>query len=464
MASITIRNLDPAAKEALRRRAALNGRSMEEEARHLLAGLEQQPDTLKAVSPPPSAPDIAGTLSGKRILLIIGGGIAAYKCLDLARRLRERGASVRAIMTEAAGEFITPLAVGALTANHVFTELFDRQAEQDVGHIRLAREADLIVVAPATADLMAKMANGLANDLASAVLLAAKSPILIAPAMNPAMWNNAATRRNCETLSGDGVAFIGPNRGEMAESGEAGTGRMAEPVEIVAEIERRLDDRPKPLKGRKIIVTSGPTHEAIDPVRYIANRSSGKQGHAIAAALQWLGADVRLVTGPVNLPDPPGINVIRVESARQMHDAVLELLPADAAIMVAAVADWRVKHEAGEKIKKHKGQAAPTLEMTENPDILATVGHHESRPWLVIGFAAETGDLEKNATAKLKRKGADLIVANDVSPEGGVFGGDRNRVRIVSHDGIDTWPDMSKTEVAKRLAHLVAKRLATITV
>jgi phosphopantothenoylcysteine decarboxylase/phosphopantothenate--cysteine ligase len=278
------------------------------------------------------------------------------------------------------------------------------------------------------------------------------------------MWNNAATRRNCETLSGDGVAFIGPNRGEMAESGEAGTGRMAEPVEIVAEIERRLDDRPKPLKGRKIIVTSGPTHEAIDPVRYIANRSSGKQGHAIAAALQWLGADVRLVTGPVNLPDPPGINVIRVESARQMHDAVLELLPADAAIMVAAVADWRVKHEAGEKIKKHKGQAAPTLEMTENPDILATVGHHESRPWLVIGFAAETGDLEKNATAKLKRKGADLIVANDVSPEGGVFGGDRNRVRIVSHDGIDTWPDMSKTEVAKRLAHLVAKRLATITV
>jgi phosphopantothenoylcysteine decarboxylase/phosphopantothenate--cysteine ligase len=464
MASITIRNLDPAAKEALRRRAALNGRSMEEEARHLLAGLGDKPQGAAPVSSIPAAGKPGGTLSGKRILLIIGGGIAAYKCLDLVRRLRERGAAVRAIMTAAAEQFITPLSVGALTADHVFSELFDRQAEQDVGHIRLAREADLIVVAPATADLMAKMAHGLATDLASAVLLAAKSPILIAPAMNPVMWGNCATRRNRETLEKDGIAFIGPNRGEMAESGEAGEGRMAEPLEIVAEIERRLDDRPKPLKGRKIIVTSGPTHEAIDPVRYIANRSSGKQGHAIAAALQKLGADVRLVTGPVSLADPAGVAVTHVESARQMRDAVLQQLPADAAIMVAAVADWRVRKEAGQKIKKQKGEAAPTLEMIENPDILATVGHHEKRPYLVIGFAAETIDLEKNAKAKLKRKGADLIVANDVSPEGGVFGGDRNRVRIVSREGTDALPDMSKTEVAERLAALIAKRLATITV
>lgn len=464
MASITIRNLDPAAKEALRRRAALNGRSMEEEARHLLAGLGDMAQKAPVFSAAPAAGRADGTLSGKRILLIIGGGIAAYKCLDLIRRLRERGAAVRSIMTAAAEEFITPLSVGALTADHVFSELFDRQAEQDIGHIRLAREADLIVVAPATADLMAKMANGLANDLASAVLLAAKSPVLIAPAMNPAMWDNGATQRNRETLLKDGIAFIGPNRGEMAESGEAGEGRMAEPLEIVAEIERRLDDRPKPLKGRKIIVTSGPTHEAIDPVRYIANRSSGKQGHAIAAALQRLGADVRLVTGPVSLPDPAGVTVTKVESARQMRDAVMQQLPADAAIMVAAVADWRVKQEAGQKIKKQEGTAAPTLEMTENPDILATVGHHEKRPYLVIGFAAETTDLEKNATAKLKRKGADLIVANDVSAEGGVFGGDRNRVRIVSREGIDAWPEMSKAQVAERLAALIAKRLATISV
>lgn len=461
MASITIRNLDPRAKEALRMRAARNGRSMEEEARHLLASLDE-PQAASGASMP-AAPS-QGTLSRKRILLIISGGIAAYKSLELIRRLRERGAGVRAIMTRAAGEFVTELAVGALTADRVFTGLFDQQAEHDVGHIRLAREADLIVVAPATADLMAKMAHGLADDLASAVLLATRARVLIAPAMNPAMWSNRATRRNLETLKADGITFVGPNSGEMAESGEAGEGRMAEPHEIVAEIEKLLDDRPKPLKGKKIVVTSGPTHEAIDPVRYIANRSSGKQGHAIASALQRLGADVRLVCGPVGLADPAGVTVTHVESARQMCDAVLRELPADAAVMVAAVADWRVKREADEKMKKQKGKGAPVLEMTENPDILATVGHHAERPYLVIGFAAETANLETNAKEKLKRKGADLIVANDVSAESGVFGGDRNRVRLVSRDRIDEWPDMSKEEIAGRLAELIADGLATITV
>ncbi len=408
------------------------------------------------------------TLSNKRILLIIGGGIAAYKSLDLIRRLRERGATVRCIMTEAAQHFVTPLAAGALSADHVFTELFDRQDEQDVGHIRLAREADLIVVAPATADLMAKLANGLAGDLASAVLLATDRQVLMAPAMNPRMWAHPATRRNHAMLKKDGVRFVGPMRGEMAESGEAGEGRMAEPLEIVAAAEALLDDRPKPLSGRKIIVTSGPTHEPIDPVRYIANRSSGKQGHAIAAALARLGADVRLVSGPVSIADPAGVTATHVESARQMRDAVEGLLPADAAVFVAAVADWRTADAAGEKIKKVAGEGPPALQMVENPDILAGVGHHAARPLLVIGFAAETQDLLKNARAKLEKKGADLIVANDVSHgsgiggAAGVMGGDRNRVRLVSRAGIEEWPEMTKDEVAERLAALVVARLKTI--
>lgn len=405
------------------------------------------------------------TLSGKRILLIIGGGIAAYKCLDLIRRLRERGASVRCVMTAAAQEFITPLAVGALSADHVFTDLFDRQDEHDIGHIRLSREADLLVVAPATADLMAKMASGLANDLASTVLMATDKKVLVAPAMNPRMWAHPATARNCATLEADGIAFVGPARGEMAESGEAGKGRMAEPLDIVAAIEALLAPAAKPLAGRRIVVTSGPTHEPIDPVRYIANRSSGKQGHAIAAALAKLGADVRLVAGPVNIPDPAGVNVTHVETARQMKDAVEAALPADAGIFVAAVADWRAQGEAGQKIKKEEGKGAPALQMVENPDILATIGHHPQRPALVVGFAAETQDLVKNAGRKLAKKAADIIVANDVSHDSGVnasgvMGGDRNLVRIVSAGSVEEWPEMTKDEVAARLAALIAERLA----
>ena len=409
-------------------------------------------------------------LSGKRIVLIVGGGIAAYKSLDLVRRLRERGAGVRVVMTRAACEFVTPLSFGAVAGGKAYTDLFDRDDEFDVGHIRLARDTDLVIVAPATADLMAKMAAGQANDLATAVLLASRAPLLLAPAMNPAMWAHPATRRNTRTLADDGAAFVGPNTGEMAESGESGAGRMAEPLEIVAAAERRLDDRARPLAGRTVIVTSGPTHEPIDPVRYIANRSSGRQGHAIAAALAELGAEVRLISGPVALADPAGVRVTRVETARQMLDAVIAALPADAAVMVAAVADWRPANEVGEKIKKKAGEGPPALALTENPDILATLGHHERRPALVIGFAAETNDVVANAAAKLKRKGADLIVANDVSPDsgiggaGGVMGGGRNRVRILSADGVEDWPELDKDDVARRLAGLVARRLGTITV
>jgi phosphopantothenoylcysteine decarboxylase/phosphopantothenate--cysteine ligase len=407
------------------------------------------------------------TLSGKRILLVIGGGIAAYKALDLIRRLRERGAAVRAVMTAAAQQFVTPLSVGALTADHVFTDLFDRQDEQDVGHIRLARDTDLIVVAPATADLMAKLANGLANDLASAVLLATGRPVLMAPAMNPKMWAHPATRRNRATLAKDGVHFVGPGKGEMAEGGEAGEGRMAEPLEIVAAVEASLDERPKPLAGKRIVVTSGPTHEPIDPVRYIANRSSGRQGHAIAAALARLGADVRLVSGPVTIADPAGVKTTHVETAQEMQAAVEGFLPADAAVFVAAVADWRTANSAEEKIKKVAGEGPPALQMVENPDILAGVGHHAKRPFLVVGFAAETQDVLKNAEAKLKKKGADFIVANDVSHDsgvgpGGVMGGERNRVRIVSRTGVEEWPEMSKDEVAARLAALMAEKLKTV--
>ncbi|WPE22254.1 bifunctional phosphopantothenoylcysteine decarboxylase/phosphopantothenate--cysteine ligase CoaBC [Shinella zoogloeoides] len=400
------------------------------------------------------------SLAGKRILLVISGGIAAYKSLDLIRRLRERGAEVRPVMTAGAREFVTPLAVGALSSGHVYTDLFSREDEQDVGHIRLARNCDLIIVAPATADLMAKMANGLADDLASTVLLATDRPVLVAPAMNPKMWSHAATRRNVETLRRDGLAFIGPNAGEMAEGGEAGLGRMAEPLEIVAAAEDLLDGGRKPLAGRRAVVTSGPTHEPIDPVRYIANRSSGRQGHAIAAALAKLGADVTLVSGPVTLPDPRGVKVIRVDRAEEMLAAVLGALPADIAVMVAAVADWRVATENTEKIKKKPGEGPPPLMLAENPDILKTVGHHEKRPKVVVGFAAETQDVENNGRVKLQKKGADLIVANDVSPETGIMGGTRNSVKLITAAGIEQWPDLSKDEVAGRLAGWIAERLS----
>lgn len=463
MASITIRNLDDDVKEALRRQAAAHGRSMEEEVRVLLASVDNRivQDNISVSLPDASIP-VEQKLAGKRVLLIIGGGIAAYKVLDLIRRLRERGAQVRPVMTEAAQAFVTPLAVGALAADHVYTDLFSREDEQDVGHIRLARDADLIIVAPATADRMAQMAAGLARDLAGAILLARKVPVLLAPAMNPAMWANPATQRNVQVLRQDGMHFVGPERGEMAEKGEAGMGRMSEPMQVVARAEQLLAPQHLPLTGKKIIMTSGPTHEPIDPVRYIANRSSGKQGHAIAAALAGLGADVRLISGPVTIADPQGVETVHVETARQMRDAVEAQLPADVAVMVAAVADWRTASAADQKIKKQPGEAAPALQMVENPDILATIGHHPQRPPLVVGFAAETQNIVENARKKLDKKGADWIVANNVSfSEDGtsVMGGDHNQVLLVGRDGVEEWPLLDKDEVAQRLAEKIAALL-----
>jgi len=401
-------------------------------------------------------------VTGKRILLIIGGGIAAYKCLDLIRRLRERGHSVRTVMTASAQQFITPLAVGAISGDRVFTDLFDRADEHDVGHIRLSREADLVVVAPATADLLAKMACGLADDLASAVLLATDKPVLVAPAMNPRMWLNPATKRNVATLQADGIHFVGPNVGEMAEQGEAGPGRMAEPLEIVAAIEAllRKSDPDLPLAGRHVVVTSGPTHEPIDPVRYIANRSSGKQGHAIAQAAAELGARVTLVSGPVTLPDPPGVRVVHVETAQQMLEAVRAALPADIGIFAAAVADWRVANASQQKIKKDKSSGTPTLKFVENPDILKTISERgPMRPGLVIGFAAETENVVELAIKKRRAKGCDWIVANDVSAEGGAMGGDRNTVHLITAQGTESWPPMAKIEVARRLVERAAEHL-----
>ncbi|PZN13544.1 MAG: bifunctional phosphopantothenoylcysteine decarboxylase/phosphopantothenate--cysteine ligase CoaBC [Proteobacteria bacterium] len=401
-------------------------------------------------------------MTGKRILLIIGGGIAAYKCLDLIRRLRERGHSVRTVMTASAQQFITPLAVGAISGDRVFTDLFDRADEHDVGHIRLSREADLVVVAPATADLLAKMACGLADDLASAVLLATDKPVLVAPAMNPRMWLNPATKRNVATLQADGIHFVGPNVGEMAEQGEAGPGRMAEPLEIVAAIETllRKSDPDLPLAGRHVVVTSGPTHEPIDPVRYIANRSSGKQGHAIAQAAAELGARVTLVSGPVTLPDPPGVQVVHVETAQQMLEAVRAALPADVGIFAAAVADWRVANASQQKIKKDKSSGTPTLKFVENPDILKTISERgPMRPGLVIGFAAETENVVELAIKKRRAKGCDWIVANDVSAEGGAMGGDRNTVHLITAQGTESWPPMAKIEVARRLVERAAEHL-----
>ncbi len=410
--------------------------------------------------------------ASRSILLIIGGGIAAYKCLELIRRLKDRGISSRVILTKAGEQFVTPLSVSALAGERCFTDLFSLTDEADIGHIALSRSTDLLVVAPATADLIAKMATGQANDLATTALLATDKRVLIAPAMNPRMWEHAATRRNMAQLERDGVLVVGPNSGAMAERGENGPGRMAEPMEILAAIEQALSSQAapraigflgrlpggsaaaKPLAGKRVLITSGPTHEPIDPVRFIANRSSGKQGHAIAAAAAAAGAQVTLVSGPVTVPDPAGVTTIHVESAREMLAAVEGALPADIAIFAAAVADWRVADAAPEKMKKDGG-ALPSLSLVENPDILATVAALKTgRPALVVGFAAETEHVVAHAQAKLAKKGCDLIVANDVGGTG-VMGGESNTVHLVSRDGVETWPTLPKTEVASRLvAHL----------
>ncbi len=396
-------------------------------------------------------------LAGNRVLLIIGGGIAAYKSLELIRLLQKAGASVTPVLTRAGAEFVTPLSVSALAGAKVYTDLFDLTDEAEMGHIQLSRAADLLVVAPATADLMAKMAGGRADDLASTLLLATDKRVLAAPAMNVRMWEHPATRRNLEVLREDGVLVVGPNEGEMA-CGEYGPGRMAEPAEIVAAVAAALGGGP--LAGRHVIVTSGPTHEPIDPVRYIANRSSGAQGAALAAALRDLGAKVTFVTGPAVVPAPAGVTVVAVETAREMAAAVEAALPADAAVMAAAVADWRVANAAGQKLKKDGSGKAPALEFAENPDILAAVSKGSTRPRLVVGFAAETTDVVAHATDKRLRKGCDWIVANDVSPETGIMGGAENAVVLISDAGAEAWPRMGKAEVARRLAARIAEALA----
>jgi phosphopantothenoylcysteine decarboxylase/phosphopantothenate--cysteine ligase len=459
MASLTVRQLDEALKHQLRLRAARNGRSVEDEVRTILrsAAADVEPAVQAAAAAAPSSTEVADS---RRVLLVIGGGIAAYKSLDLIRRLRERGCSVRCILTKAAQEFVMPLAAGALSGNQVFTDLFDAKSEFDVGHIRLAREADLIVVAPATADFMAKLASGHADDLATAVLLATTAKVLLAPAMNPRMWAAKPTQRNLKILAADGFVVVGPGEGEMAESGERGLGRMAEPLEIAAAAAKLLGRGAQPLKGKRVLITSGPTHEPIDPVRYIANRSSGKQGHAIAAAAADAGAQVTLVSGPVNLPDPPGVTSIRVETAREMLHAVERALPADVAIFAAAVADWHVANAGAHKIKKGSGKATPSFALAENPDILSNVAHRTTdRPALVIGFAAETENVVAHAQEKLKRKGCDWILANDVSPQTGIMGGDSNTIELVRESSVERWPPQSKDDVARMLIARVAEEL-----
>jgi phosphopantothenoylcysteine decarboxylase/phosphopantothenate--cysteine ligase len=397
---------------------------------------------------------------GKRVLLIISGGIAAYKALELIRLLRKQGSGVTCVLTDNGGQFVTPLSLQALSESKVYSDLFSLTDESEMGHIQLSRAADLVVVAPATANILAKMAAGLADDLASTVLLATDKPVLVAPAMNVRMWLHPATQANMATLARRGVLIVQPNEGPMA-CNEFGPGRLAEPPEILAAIEAVLTPSPGPLAGRHALVTSGPTHEPIDPVRYIANRSSGRQGHAIAAALAQLGARVTLVSGPVGVADPPGVTVRRIESAREMLDACQSALPADVAVFAAAVADWRVATASASKIKKRPGAESPGLTLVPNPDILATIAAAgPARPRLVIGFAAETDDLMANAQGKLKRKNADWIVANDVSPATGIMGGAENAVHIISASGIETWPRLAKDEVARRLANRIAGALS----
>jgi phosphopantothenoylcysteine decarboxylase / phosphopantothenate---cysteine ligase len=393
-------------------------------------------------------------MRGKKILLIIGGGIAAYKSLELIRRLAERGVHARAILTRAGAEFVTPLSVSALTTDKVYSELFNLTDESEMGHIELSRSADLVVVAPTTADLMGKLAAGLANDLASTALLATDKNILMAPAMNVRMWESPSVKRSFETLKRDGVLFVGPNEGEMA-CGEFGPGRMAEPLEIVAAIEQALG-APGALSGFKALVTAGPTHEPLDPVRFLANRSSGKQGYAVAGALAEAGADTVLISGPAGIAPPSRIKLLKVTTAREMLAACEAELPADIAVMAAAVADWRPDIAQNNKIKKEADRKAPALHLIENPDILATLGKHKNRPRLVIGFAAETDDVLAHATAKRARKGADWMVANDVSGE--VLGGDRNQVHLITAKGEESWPEMTKIEVAQRLVRRIVQQ------
>ena len=396
-------------------------------------------------------------LAGKRILLIVSGGIAAYKCLELIRRLRERGAAVRCILTEGGAQFVTPLSLAALSREQVYQDIFSLTDESEMGHLRLSREAELVLVAPATANILAKMANGIADDLASTALLATDKPIMVAPAMNTRMWENQATRANVKMLTARGVLRVGPNAGALAED-ESGMGRMAEPAEILAAVESYFG-ADAPLAGRHALITSGPTHEAIDPVRYIANRSSGKQGHAIAAALARLGAETTLVSGPTVEPDPPGVEIVRIESARDMLDAALAALPADVAVCAAAVSDWRPANEAGQKIKKG-ASGPPPLALTENPDILAALAAAGNRrPALVVGFAAETENVVANARKKRAKKGCDWILANDVSAGTGTFGGDDNTIHMVDGEGTESWPRMSKAEIAERLADRIAGHL-----
>ena len=398
-------------------------------------------------------------LQGRRILLIIAGGIAAYKSLELIRRLREQGAAVRCVMTEAAHRFVTPLAVSSLSEDKVYGDLWSLTDESEMGHIRLSREADLIVVAPATADLMARMATGRANDLAAAVLLASDKPVLLAPAMNTMMWAHPATQANLATLAARGVLSVGPGAGELA-CGEVGSGRMAEPAEILAAVARHFT-ADRRLAGRRALVTSGPTREPIDPVRYLSNHSSGKQGHAIAAALAALGAETVLVSGPTQEATPPGVRLVAVETAQQMLAACEAALPVDVAVMAAAVSDWRVATVAAQKLKKN-GAGAPALRLVENPDILATIAHRgNDRPALVVGFAAETENILANARAKLAKKGCDWILANDVAPGTGTFGGDSNTIRLVDRAGVEDWPPMKKREVAERLAERIATKLGS---
>ncbi len=397
-------------------------------------------------------------MRGKTVLLIIGGGIAAYKSLELIRRLKERGAAVRVILTQAGGQFITPLSAASLSGEKVYQDLFSLTDESEMGHIQLSRSADLVVVAPATADLMAKLASGHANDLASTALLATDKRVLMAPAMNVRMWNHPANQRNIRTLIADGVLFVGPNEGDMA-CGEYGPGRMAEPGEIADAVESYFSTNQHALDGIKALVTAGPTQEPLDPVRFIANRSSGKQGYAIAGALARAGASTVLVSWPVEIEPPSGVRLLKVTTAREMLAACEASLPADVAVCTAAVADWRPELAANNKIKKDTESAAPTIRLVENPDILATLARHRQRPHLLIGFAAETENVVEHATAKRLRKGCDWIVANDVSPHTGIMGGDRNTVHLITADGSESWPELAKKEVGERLAARIAQSL-----